>query len=176
MMPRLNGFDVCSRLRFDGYQTPVLFLTAKGDIVDKSIGFKSGGDDYLVKPFIAEELSLRINALLKRKGNLAGEVHIPEQMIYKGLEIYPTRFKAFVDGRQIDLTPKEFRILALLASRPGEVFTREQLIENVWGEEFVGESSGITGFIRKIREKIETDPSRPFYVQTVWKIGYRLGD
>lgn len=175
MMPAMNGFDVCMRLRKNGATQPIMFLTAKGDIVDKSVGFRVGGDDYLVKPFLPEELVLRIEALLRRATS-APAAASPELVRYDGVEIDMRRRRVCVEGRSVDLTPKEFNILALLAARPGEVFTREQLAEEVWGADYLGDSSGITVFIRKIREKIEKDPSAPRYVQTVWRVGYRFGD
>lgn len=176
MMPGMNGFDVCSRLRERGASQPIMFLTAKGDIVDKSVGFKAGGDDYLVKPFLPEELVLRVNALLRRAAAPAPAASTPDVVRHDGVEVDLRRRRVSVDGRPVDLTPKEFNILAILVASPGEVFTREQLVEAVWGADYVGDTSGITVFIRKIREKIEDDPSAPRRVQTVWRVGYRFGD
>ena len=176
MMGGLNGFEVCTRLRESGVVTPIIFLTAKGDIVDKSIGFQAGADDYLVKPFLPKELLLRIKALLRRRmpGRKIG--YLSDYIRYRDLEIDVKRRKVIVEGRQADLTPKEFHVLLILASSPGEVFTRDQLIHDVWGPEYVGESSSVTVIIRRIREKIESDPSDPKYLQTVWHVGYRFGD
>ena len=176
MMPEMNGFEVCTRVREKGATGPILFLTAKGDIVDKSVGFKAGADDYLVKPFIAEELALRINALLRRGSAAGGGASVPNVIKYRDLEIDTKSHKVFVRGELVELTPKEYQILVILASGINEVFTREQLVEAVWGAEYVGDSSGVTVFIRKIREKIEEDPSEPRYIQTVWRVGYRFGD
>lgn len=174
MMPKLDGFQVCQALRSEGAIIPIVFLTAKGDIVDKGSGFNVGGDDYLVKPFDPEELLLRIDAHLKRNERI-----VPKQqgdcMTLEGLEFDTKRYRVTIEDRRIDFTPKEFQILFLLACHPGEVFTREQLIEAVWGEEFVGETSSLPVFIRKIREKIEEDPSHPVYLQTAWRSGYRFG-
>lgn len=175
MMPKMNGFQVCSKLRGEGAIEPILFLTAKSDIVDKGEGFAVGGDDYVVKPFDTQELLLRIAAHLKRNERI-----VPKQqgdcMMLGGWEFDTKRTRVTVDDKRIDFTPKEFQILFLLASHPGEVFTREQLIEAIWGEEFVGETSSLPVFIRKIREKIEEDPSHPVYLQTAWRSGYRFGD
>ena len=175
MMPKLDGFQVCRALRGKGAIVPILFLTAKGDIADKGTGFSAGGDDYLVKPFDPEELLLRISAHLKRNERI-----MPKQqgdcVMLEGLEFDAKRYRVTIEEKRIDFTPKEFQILFLLASHPGEVFTREQLIEAVWGEEFVGETSSLPVFIRKIREKIEDDPSHPVYLQTAWRSGYRFGD
>lgn len=176
MMPGLNGYAVCTRLRERGANIPILFLTAKGDIVDKSIGFQAGCDDYLVKPFLTEELVLRINALLQRNRRSSAHCRVSDEVVYGDIVIDTRRHRVTVRGEVVDLTPKEFQILAILASNMHEVFTREQLIEEVWGNEYQGDPSGITVFIRKIREKIEEDPSDPRYVQTVWRVGYRFGD
>lgn len=174
MMPKLDGFQVCRELRGRGAIIPIIFLTAKGDITDKGAGFGVGGDDYVVKPFDPQELLLRIDAHLKRNERIT-----PRQqgdcVVLGGLEFDTKRHRVTVEGRRVDFTPKEFQILFLLASHPGEVFTREQLIEAVWGEEFVGETSSLPVFIRKIREKIEHDPSKPTYLQTAWRSGYRFG-
>ena len=174
MMPKLDGFRVCQELRASGAIVPIVFLTAKGDITDKGTGFNVGGDDYLVKPFDPDELLLRIDAHLKRNERI-----MPKQqddcVMLGGLEFDTKRYRVTTGDKRIDFTPKEFQILFLLASHPGEVFTREQLIEAVWGEEFVGETSSLPVFIRKIREKIEKDPSHPEYLQTAWRSGYRFG-
>lgn len=175
MMPKLDGFQVCRALRGKGAIVPILFLTAKGDIADKGAGFNVGGDDYLVKPFDPEELLLRIHAHLKRNERIMPKQQ-GDSVMLEGIEFDTKRHRVTIEEKRVDFTPKEFQILFLLASHPGEVFTREQLIEAVWGEEFVGETSSLPVFIRKIREKIEEDPSHPVYLQTAWRSGYRFGD
>ena len=146
--------------------------------MDKSVGFKAGADDYLVKPFSSLELSLRIEALLRRKRqlNTISLSEVGDSYKIDDLEICFKRMEVRLGGKIIDLTPKEYKILAYMASDPGEVFSREQLITYVWGEDFVGESTSIAVFIRKIREKIEDEPSKPKYLQTVWGVGYKLGN
>ncbi len=179
MMPKLNGFDVCSKLREQGETIPIIILSAKGDIVDKSVGFRAGADDYLVKPFSSLELSLRIEALLRWKTRKSNYVPVSEtEDTYKigDLEICFKRLEVKLRGKTVDLTPKEYKIVAYMASHPGEVFSRERLITHVWGEDYVGESTSIAVFIRKIREKIEDEPSKPKYLQTVWGMGYKFGD
>ena len=176
MMPQLNGFEVCQQLRAEGAAVPILILTAKGDIVDKSIGFKAGADDYLVKPFAPEELRLRIDALLRRGGKMVSEGYISEKIQVDGLEIEVKRRRVQVMGEQVNLTPKEFHLLHMLVSNPGVVFTKDQLIEDIWGAHYEGELAGITVLVHRLREKIEPDPSNPRYVQTVWHVGYRFGD
>lgn len=175
MMPRMDGYTACRELRDRACFTPIIFLSAKGDIVDKSSGFKAGGDDYLVKPFNSEELVLRIEALMRRGQGFAQHA-IPDIVRVEDLELDVKRHKVIVGGNQVDLTGKEFHILLLLATHPGEVLTKSQIIEEVWGKEYVDESTSIGVLIRRIREKIEKDPSHPHYVQTVWRVGYRFGD
>lgn len=175
MMPNLNGFEVCARLREQSINVPIIFLTAKGDIVDKSVGFNAGADDYLVKPFTPQELSLRIAALMRRYTPERKKGYTADYIKYEDIEIDVKRRRVTVRGNVVELTPKEFHVLFMLASNPGVVFTRDQLIHDVWGPEYVGETSSITVFIRRIREKIEKDPSNPKYLQTVWHVGYRFG-
>jgi two-component system response regulator VicR len=176
MMPQLNGFEVCEKLREQKVSAPIILLTAKGDIVDKSIGFKAGADDYLVKPFIPQELQLRIEALLRRGTKGLSTGYMADKLCYDDLEIDIKRRKVTVRGKNIDLTPKEFHILHMLASNPGVVFTREQLVEDIWGQQYSGEITGITVLVHRVREKIEVDPSNPHYIQTIWHVGYRFGD
>ena len=179
MMPKLNGFEVCSKLREEGYTIPIIFLSAKGDIVDKSVGFRAGANDYLVKPFSSLELSLRIEALLRwrnREADHGFRLEKKESCKFDDLEIYFNRYEVKLRGQKVELTPKEFKILAYMAANHGEVFTREQLLAHVWGEDYVGELATIAVFIRKIREKIEDVPSKPKYLQTVWSVGYKFGE
>lgn len=175
MMPRLDGFAACRELRVRGVTAPIIFLSAKGDIVDKGVGFAAGGDDYMVKPFDPRELLMHIEAHLRRASMGAAPVVEPGEVLQVGTLVLDTgRFRLTKAGEHIPLTPKEFKILFALASRPGIVLSREQLVEEVWGKEFVGETSSITVFIKKLRSKIEDDPAEPRIIQTVWGIGYKL--
>jgi two-component system response regulator VicR len=174
MMPGLDGYQVCRKLRAQNADVPIILLTAKGDIVDKGVGFDAGCDDYIVKPFSPNELAMRIKALLRRRQK---DATIDQGIIEaEGLIIDLKRKKVLIEGAAVALTPKEFMILVLLASHPGEVFTHEQLIEEVWGAEYIGSTTSIAVFISKIREKIEKDPTKPHYIQTVYRFGYRFGD
>ena len=175
MMPGMNGYDVCERMRARGRRIPVIFLTAKGDIVDKGVGFDAGGDDYLVKPFGSDELAMRIGAHLRRQQRMAA-ARPADVVEYEGLRIDLHKRKVTKRGEPVSLTPKEFDILAILASDAGSIFTREQLTLAVWGEEYAGETLGVAVYIRRIREKLEDVPSKPVYVQTVWREGYRFGE
>ncbi|MBX9032772.1 response regulator transcription factor [Gordonibacter massiliensis (ex Traore et al. 2017)] len=175
MMPDVNGFDACDAIRRRDQDVPVMFLSAKGDIVDKSMGFKMGCDDYLVKPFSPAELALRIEALLRRRDHARPDAAAKRSTIEAGdLVLDLGSYEAVKAGRPLDLTAKEFEILSFMAQHPGQVFTRDQLFENVWGEDVVSDANTITVFIRKIREKVEDDPSKPRYVLTVWGVGYKF--
>lgn len=175
MMRNMDGFEVCEAIRAEDEFVPILFLSARGDIVDKGVGFKMGGDDYLVKPFLPQELAYRIRALLRRN-SLQKTESMPTSLRYRDLCIDVKRRRVTVAGKFADLTPKEFDVLLILASSPGEVFTSKRLINEAWGPEFVEGTTSLAVIVRRIREKIEDDPSSPKYLQTVWRVGYRLGD
>ena len=179
VMPKLDGYEVCGRLRTMGQTVPIIMLTAKGDIVDKSVGFKMGADDYLVKPFVSQELLLRMEAHLRRhKSDLAFAKAIPREgsNATGDIEVCFNQYEVRLRGQKVDLTAKEFEILALLAASPGQVFTRAQIYEHIWGGESDVDESSITVFIRKIREKIEDNPSQPKYLLTVWRVGYKFAE
>ena len=179
MMPGMNGFEVCRTMREGGRRIPVIFLSAKGDIVDKSIGFNAGGDDYVVKPFSSDELLLRVQAHLRRhRDDLAFAKAVSREGTSQtgDLEIRFNQYEAYLRGEPVNLTAKEFEILALLAANPGQVFTRSQIYEHIWGEDSSVDESTITVFMRKIREKIEDNPSQPRYLLTVWRVGYKFAE
>lgn len=190
MMPGMNGFDVCRQMRDEGRRIPVIFLTAKNDIVDKSTGFKAGADDYVTKPFIADELLLRIDAHVRRhrddmqhallhEADAAAEAAAlarPDRVTVGDLEVLFDRYEVRLRGEVVPFTAKEFEILSLLAESPGEVFTRRRIYEHLWGETAEVDENSITVFMRKIREKIEDNPSEPRYLLTVWRVGYKLAD
>lgn len=177
MMPGVDGFEFLRMMRDQGRKIPVIFLSAKGDIVDKRTGFKAGCDDYLVKPFNMDELFLRIEALLRRVGSegpLRASRSARGTVSVDNLVLDFSGHYAEKDGRDVGLTPKEFEILALLASNPGQVFTREQIYRHIWKEESLGNHNSVTVLIRKIREKVENDPSNPKFLLTVWRVGYKF--
>lgn len=172
MMAGMDGFETCERLRSQGVDVPILFLSAKGDLVDKTVGFRSGADDYIVKPFEPQELLIRVRAHLRLYQRLAG---IDRDYVVAGdLAIDRKRQVVLLKGKPVDLTPKMYRILLLFAQNPGTVFTKDQIIEEVWGEEFVSETTSIAVFIRRIREKIEEEPAKPRRLKTVWRVGYKF--
>lgn len=174
MMPRMDGFEVCERIKAKRSEVPVLFLTAKGDIVDKRIGFKTGADDYLTKPFDPEELKLRIEALLRRAAYTHSEPRVdnPGMLALGGFEFDDVRMAVSIRGRDVPLTPKEYQILYLLASNHGAVFSMESLIDRIWGSDYSDGSINIPAYIRRIRQKIEDNPSKPTHLKTVWGSGY----
>lgn len=176
MLPGINGFDLCREVREARYQMPIIFLSAKGDIVDKSIGFRAGADDYLVKPFAPLELSLRVEALFRRFQTEPEENCLTRKDVarFGELEIFFNRYEVRIKGKKVDLTSKEFEILAYMANHPGQVFTRQQILEHIWGKDKDNDINTITVFIRKIREKIEPNPAKPRYIQTVWRVGYKF--
>jgi two-component system phosphate regulon response regulator PhoB len=175
MLPELSGLEVCRILRRERNETPIIMLTAKGEEIDRVIGLEVGADDYLVKPFSLRELMARIRALLRRSKSVESDSAQPETHRYEDLEMNLTEHKVTVRGKLVELSPKEFKILAMLMSSPNKVFSREELLEQVWGLDFYGDTKTVDVHIRWLREKIEADPSNPRYVQTVRGFGYRLG-
>lgn len=175
MLPELSGLEVCRMLRRERNETPIIMLTAKGEEIDRVIGLEVGADDYLVKPFSLRELIARIRALLRRSKSAETDSTQPETHRYEELEMNLTEHKVTVRGKAVELSPKEFKILAMLMSSPNKVFSREELLEQVWGLDFYGDTKTVDVHIRWLREKIEADPSNPRFVQTVRGFGYRLG-
>lgn len=175
MMPLLDGFDVCNIIRQES-DVPIIFLSAKSNIMDKSMAFKMGSDDYMSKPFSSLELELRIKALLRRTHkniDKKAEEHIYR---YKDIEINHETMELTVRGEKVNLTIKEFAIISLLAKNPGQVFTKNQLLDNIWGPHHVGDFNSLTVFIRRIREKIELNPAEPEYILTAWGVGYKFSN
>ena len=174
MMPGMDGFTATETIRAHGLDMPIIFLSAKGDIVDKGVGFGKGADDYMVKPFDPRELMMHVTAQLRRAQKQHANSVAPDVARVGRLLVDARTHRVTKDGCEVALTPKEFTIVRTLASDPGAVFSSDQLVEAAWGPDFVGETTSITVFIRKLREKIEDDPSDPKIIETVWGIGYRL--
>ena len=174
-LPDISGFDVCRQLRSEGRRLPILMLTARDEEVDKVLGLELGADDYLVKPFSMRELISRIRALLRRAyGELAAAA--PNQRLAFGsLVIDMERLLVLYDGLPVELTPMEFRLLRYLASNPGRPFSRDQLIEAVWGyDSDVGSDRTIDVHVRHLRQKLEQDPANPRWLVTVRGVGYKF--
>ncbi len=175
MLPYLNGLDFCRLVRREGNSVPILILSAKGSEMDRVVGLEVGADDYLAKPFGMRELIARCRALLRRH-NHTQPTSTPEATLkYRDVVLYPQECRVTLKGEEINLSPKEFRILELFISHPRRVWSREQLLERVWGPDFVGDSKTVDVHIRWLREKLEDDPSHPEYVLTVRGFGYRFG-
>jgi DNA-binding response OmpR family regulator len=175
MLPKLDGIEVCRRLRTRS-QVPIIMLTAKGDEIDKVAGLEMGADDYITKPFSVREFRSRVKAALRR-GIMAGPVHAGDEPIRAGdLEIDFERRSTNISGKPVQLTYVEFEILAALARSPGRVFTRENLLEQIWGDSTYRDPRTVDVHIRHLREKLEPDPKAPEYLFTVRGVGYRFRD
>ncbi len=170
MLPRVDGFEVFRRIRA-GSTTPIIMLTARGDEIDRVVGLELGADDYVAKPFSPREVVARVRAVLRRAN---GTAQGGATRTFGDLEIDPERREALRDGRTLHLTRKEFDLLSHLASRPGTTMTRAELLEHVWDFAWDGDSSTVTVHIRRLREKIESDPAHPTHLITVWGVGYRF--
>ena len=173
MLPKLGGLDVFRRVReVDG--APVIMLTAKGEETDRLVGLELGADDYVVKPFSPKEVVARVRAVLRRGSRLGGHLGAEATTRIGDLEIDRRRREVRRAGEPVPLTRREFDLLELMASEPGVVFTRAQLLERVWDFAWTGDSATVTVHIRRVREKIEPNPSEPRHLVTVWGVGYRF--
>jgi two-component system, OmpR family, phosphate regulon response regulator PhoB len=173
MLPQINGLDLCRLLRYQGNYVPILILSAKASETDRVLGLEVGADDYLTKPFSMRELIARCRALLRRQ-RLISMPQTPVLQL-RDVTLYPQECRVTVRGKEVNLSPKEFRLLELFMSYPRRVWSREQLIDQVWGPDFLGDTKTVDVHIRWLREKLEQDPSQPEYLITVRGFGYRFG-
>ncbi|MBI4624321.1 MAG: response regulator transcription factor [Verrucomicrobia bacterium] len=178
MMPKASGYDVCRELRARGTCVPVLFLTAKGEEVDKVVGLKLGADDYVTKPFGVHELLARIEALLRRARTVVADGAGPEAALapvipFGAARIDRRKFTAIVAGRTSDLTARELRLAEVFAAHPGEVLTRDALLNAVWGVDYFGTTRTLDQHIAQLRKKVEVAPDSPRAIVTVHGVGYR---
>ncbi len=175
MLPDINGVEVCRQIRAERITTPVMMLTARSEEIDKIVGLEMGADDYLTKPFSIREFIARVKAILRR-GEIAQHTHnISNAIIARGdITIDPQKRKVTVRSHKIELTPKEFDLLYLFASNPGRSYSREALLNTVWGHEFRGYEHTVNSHINRLRTKIEADLARPEYILTTWGVGYRF--
>jgi two-component system, OmpR family, response regulator ResD len=172
MLPGIDGIEVMRRLHEEpGPRIAVIMLTARGEESDRLIGLRRGADDYVVKPFSPKELVARVEAVLRRVSPADEEAPPIE---HGPLRIEPATRSAFLDGGELSLTMREFDLLAYLAMHPGRVYSRDQLMEAVWGEPFFEDTSTVTVHVRRLRAKLGDDPAKPRFIETVWGIGYRL--
>lgn len=171
MLPKFDGFEVCRQIR-EFSDVPIIMLTARGDDMDKILGLEYGADDYVTKPFNILELKARIKAIVRRTGKKQPEVKPPKTITKGELKIDCESRRVFSGDRELNLTAKEFDLLELLATNPNKVYSRENLLNIVWGYEYPGDARTVDVHIRRLREKIEVNPSDPKYVYTKWGVGY----
>ncbi|PEV21790.1 DNA-binding response regulator [Bacillus cereus] len=175
MMPKIDGIEVCKKLR-DKTNVPILMLTAKDHEVDKILGLSIGADDYITKPFSMHEVIARVKALMRRFLVLGSNNTAQEKttLSFKGLTINLNTYTVHTNKEEISLTGKELELLKFFTSNPGQVFTKTQLFRNVWNDNYIEDDNTVMVHIRKLRKKIEIDPSNPKFIQTIWGIGYKF--
>lgn len=173
MLPEVNGLDICRLLRYQGNVTPILVVSAKSSETDRVLGLEVGADDYLTKPFSMRELVARCRALLRRQRYTVSSPSSVQK--YRDISLFSQECRVIVRNTEVNLSPKEFRLLELFMSYPRRVWSREQLIEQVWGQDFLGDTKTVDVHIRWLREKLEEEPSQPEYIITVRGFGYRFG-
>ncbi len=178
MLPKMDGLSVCREIRGQPGYTPILMLTAKSTELDRVVGLEMGADDYLTKPFSIPELLARIKALFRRVEALAEPAHNeqPQVITCGDLSIDVEKRKVYLGQREVELTAKEFDLLRYFASYPGRVYSRAQLLDNVWGYSHEGYEHTVNSHINRLRAKIEDDPAKPRYILTVWGVGYKFAD
>jgi len=170
MMPNMDGYEVCKQIRKAG-NIPIIMLTARGEVIDKVLGLELGADDYIVKPFDPKEFLARIKAVLRRTQN--NDMVKDEKLVFPGLTIDKNDYTVTIKGNRLELPPKEMELLYFLASRPNQVFTREQLLEKVWDYDYIGDSRTVDVHIKRLREKLHDDMGR-WEIKTVWGVGYKF--
>ena len=177
MLPGMDGYQVCRELRTSS-QVPIIMLSAKGEIFDKVLGLELGADDYMIKPFDSKELVARVKAVLRRyQASPAAAVSEPKQqgeyVEYPDLIVNLTNYSVIYKGHSIEMPPKELELLYFLASSPNQVFTREQLLDRIWGYEYAGDTRTVDVHVKRIREKLNQDDE--WGIRTVWSVGYKFG-
>jgi DNA-binding response OmpR family regulator len=178
MLPGLSGMEICRRIRQYDHITPIMILSAKSEEIDKVVGLETGADDYLTKPFSIREFIARVNVIFRRKEDSRTDMNRnAKAMIRAGeLEIDMDKRKVILNDTRIDISPREFELLTLLASNPGKSFSRKRLLSLVWGYDFEGYEHTVNTHINRLRGKIENDISNPKYILTTWGIGYRFNE
>ena len=173
MMPKIDGLQACMRIR-EFSDVPIIMLTAKSEDSDKLMGFACGADDYVTKPFNILELKARVRALLRRTAAAAAKQQEAGDLTVGHIRLDPAERSAWKDGAQVELTAKEFDLMELLMRNPGRVYSRENLLNVVWGYEYIGDYRTVDVHVRRLREKLELDPANPEYIRTKWGVGYYL--
>jgi len=171
MLPGLSGFDVCQAIR-EFSDVPIIMLTAKGDDMDKILGLEYGADDYITKPFNILEVKARIKAIIRRNQKKLPEAESPKTLVEGDMTVDMESRRVSISGQEINLTAKEFNILTLLLLHPNKVYSRDDLLKEVWGSDALGDGRTVDVHVRRLREKIESNPGDPKYIQTKWGVGY----
>jgi DNA-binding response OmpR family regulator len=171
MLPGMDGYQVCTQIRKTS-RVPIIMLTAKGETFDKVLGLELGADDYIVKPFDPKELVARVKAVLRRYEPKQEEAD-KNLLKFDGLEINLSNYSVSYEGKTLDFRPKEFELLSFLAQNPNRVFTREQLLDRIWGSEYVGDTRTVDIHVKRIREKLNSEDE--WGIRTVWSVGYKFG-
>ena len=176
MLPSMDGVDICRELRMQKVNTPILMLTAKSEEIDKVIALEGGADDYITKPFGIREFIARVKAILRRSKLMNGQTTTSKLLQFDPLGIDLEKRKVTLDGHRVNLSPKEFELLVLLASNPGKSYQRRQILNLVWGYDFDGYEHTVNSHINRLRSKIEPDINEPTYILTTWGVGYRFSE
>jgi len=177
MLPKMDGIEVCKKLRQQKVMVPILMLTAKDDEFDKVLGLELGADDYMTKPFSPREVVARVKAILRRtqySANESSDMNEGDKIVIGGLKVLPEHYEAYFEGEQLELTPKEFELLLYLTKNKGRVLTRDQLLSAVWNYDFAGDTRIVDVHISHLREKIEHNTRKPVYIKTIRGMGYKL--
>ncbi|MCB0166847.1 MAG: response regulator transcription factor [Anaerolineae bacterium] len=174
MLPAINGLQITRILREGDYNIPIIMLTAKSEEADRITGLELGADDYVTKPFSPKELVARVKAVLRRVSSKATVDTQAQPLTIGSITVNPTTRQVLVNDHEVILTAKEFDLLWFFMNHPGQVFTRDQVLDHVWGYDFFGDSSTVTVHVRRLREKIEARPTKPEYILTVWGVGYKF--
>ncbi|MGH1365166.1 MAG: response regulator transcription factor [Calditrichia bacterium] len=176
MLPRLDGLEVCKQIRAEKKSLPILMLTSRSEEFDKVLGLELGADDYVTKPFSLRELMARVKAMIRRVNAVKEEStdDAPSELSFDGLTINMEKRKVTVSGKVVELTAKEFDLLALFAQNPGRAYSRQELLDIVWGYHFDGYDHTVNSHINRLRGKVEEDAAEPRYIKTVWGVGYRF--
>jgi DNA-binding response OmpR family regulator len=171
MLPKLTGFEVCQQIR-EFSSMPIIMLTAKGDDMDKILGLEYGADDYITKPFNILEVKARIKAILRRNNKNSNSANEPRTIAFNDMKIDCENRRVYIANKEVNLTVKEFDLLELMVLNPNKVYSRENLLNIVWGYDYPGDVRTVDVHIRRLREKIESNPSEPNYIHTKWGVGY----
>ncbi|HHU71907.1 MAG TPA: response regulator transcription factor [Clostridiales bacterium] len=175
MLPKLTGFEVCQQIR-EFSSMPIIMLTAKGDDMDKILGLEYGADDYITKPFNILEVKARIKAIIRRTNKISAGNDASKIIAFGAMKIDTDNRRTYIDGKEVNLTAKEFDLLELLVNNPNKVYSRDNLLNIVWGYDYPGDVRTVDVHIRRLREKIESNPSEPKYIHTKWGVGYFFQD